>query len=114
MTGPVEIFGFAFSSMKTTNGRRAIKRADAGRRAVNRIYGFRHGGAVTGGVELRHHRNLQLRSSRSGVVGMNGTPRPNLIMKLIAFGVHFCADDDEVALVLAIFVVNQDDHVGRL
>ena len=40
-------------------------------------------------------------------------PRPCLAMKLIASGVIFCRRNRQVALVLAVLVVDDDDHAAR-
>ena len=49
-------------------------------------------------------------SQRSGVSARQISPRPSLAMKLIASGVANWAASVEVALVLAVLVVADDDH----
>ena len=41
-------------------------------------------------------------------------PRPYLAMKLTASGVAICAGDDEIAFVLAVLVIDEDEHAARL
>ena len=49
-------------------------------------------------------------STRSRVSARQIRPRPCLAMKLMASGVAHLRGDDEVALVLAVLVVDQDEH----
>ena len=49
-------------------------------------------------------------SSRSSVMARQTRPRPCLAMKLMASGVTFSAAKREIAFILAILVVNHDDH----
>ena len=49
-------------------------------------------------------------SSRSPVIGRQISPRPCVAMKLMASGVTFSAAIGQVALVLAVLVVDDDDH----
>ena len=51
-------------------------------------------------------------SARSGVSARQIRPRPCLAMKLIASGVAICAGNDQVALVLAVLVIDQDEHAA--
>ena len=48
--------------------------------------------------------------SRSAVVGTQISPRPNLAMKLTAAGVTNCAGHDQIAFVLAVGIIHDDDH----
>ena len=41
------------------------------------------------------------------------SPRPCVAMKLMASGVTNCGGHHEVALVLAVLVVDEDDHLAR-
>ena len=58
----------------------------------------------------RTMRSMPSCCSRSAVVGTQIRPRPYLAMKFTAAGVTNCAGHDQVAFVLAVGVVHDDDH----
>ena len=66
--------------------------------------------ASRGSFALRHQRQAELARSARRVSARQIRPRPCLAMKLIGGGVAELRRDHEVALVLAVLVVDQDEH----
>jgi hypothetical protein len=108
---PGEVAGDRVVGDGRQHGGRAVLGRDAGADAVAGLDGDREGGAQAGLVVADHHRQLELVDERvvhgqadeAAGVGRHEVDR---------LGRHLLGGEHEVALVLAILVVDEDDHAA--
>jgi hypothetical protein len=86
-----------------------VGRRDAGRHALARLDRYGEGGPQARGVLLRHQRQLQLLDALLGEREANEAARVLRHEIDDLWGRHL-RRDDEITLVLAVFVVDEDDH----
>src|SRR5271163_4614770 len=93
------------------DGDGAIGGADAGGDAEATVNGFGEGGAVDGGVDGGHERQVKLVAALLGE-GQADEAAAVLGHEVDGFGRDFFGGHGEVAFVLAVFVVDEDDHTA--
>ena len=93
------------------DGDGAIGGADAGGDAEAAVDGFAEGGAVDRGVDRRHERQVELVAA---VFGERQADQAAGVLghEVDGFGGDFFGGHGEVALVFAVFVVDEDDHAA--
>lgn len=109
MTGAGEIVGASVWTHRQLDGDGAVTGTDAGGHAFLGVDGFREGGAEVGGVDLRHEGETEAVAD----VGLEGeTDEAAAVDGHEVYGVrrNGIGGDGEVAFVLAVFVVDNDDH----
>ena len=113
MPGPQEIGRSRVGIEQLFDRGRAVVRRDSGGRQPARFDRNRKGRFV----QRRYSRcticGICSSSSRRPGSGTQIRPPASLRMKLIASGVTICGGHHQVALVLAILVVEHDDHLAR-
>ncbi len=90
----------------------AIGRGDAGRDAFARLDRHREGGLVARAVMLRHQGQPELFDAAHATSGRQIRPRPYLAMEIDRLGGDAFRRNDQIALVLAILVIDQDDELA--
>ena len=91
------------------DGARAVGGRDAGGDALARLDRDGEGGLVAGAVVLRHQRQAELLDALAGQRQADQAARV-LGHEVDGLGRRALRRDDEVALVLAVLVVDQDEH----
>ena len=90
----------------------AVMRRDAGRDAFPRLDRDGEGGRMPRPVRARHQRRDAACSARSGVSARQIRPRPKLGHEIDGVGRRHLRRNDEVAFVLALLGVHQDEHAA--
>ena len=104
--------GCVVGSIAAQNGGGAVRRGDAGARRLLGLDRDAERRVEPRGVLRRPSAGCRARRAAPRVIGRQISPRPCLAMKLIASGVTFSRRDRQVALVLPVLVVDDDDHLA--
>ena len=111
MAGAAEVGGPGYRVGKGVEGGAAVVNADAGSAALKLVYSDGDGGAEDRGVLLDLLGQAQALGPRNGH-GSAQHAAGVLEHEINLLGSYLFGRDDEVALVLAVFVVDDNDHAS--
>jgi hypothetical protein len=111
MTGLHDIFGSRIPRHRSLDGQRTVLGRDARRDPFSGFDGNREGRTVRALVVARHLRQTQLPAARLGQRQTDeAAAKPG--HEVDRLGSHMLGGKDQIALVLAIFLVHQDNHAS--
>ena len=109
VAGPREVAGPRAGLDRGQDGARAVGCGNAGGHALARIDGFAEGGAEVGGVVRRHQGQAESVAALAGQREADQAAAEGG-HEIDDFGRHLFGGDGQVAFVLAILVVDDDQH----
>ena len=111
MSRLAKMFGFRIGRHRRLNCLGAIMRRNPGRDALGRLNRDREVGGVMLIRAADHERQAQLIAARSRHCQANQAATMGCHV-IDVFGAHLGSRHDEIALVLAVFVIDHDDHLA--